>query len=537
MLSVIGFVWDLLISGIQSEIDKLMKSFFAGSKQKRLQEEQEKQQALIAQQLQELELEDAHRHGVLTQKGLVAKHQKQKEEEELAKKATENGDSSEPPTADLKEKNKLEIAKEGFEQVVNAIIRPPRASDYDISVLGPKRFRFLKRSIEREDFTVLNERGQELVCSYWQHAQSSEQETDDKRPVVIYLHGNASARMEVLPQLSFLLRLGVNVASLDCSGSGRSEGDYVSLGYWERNDVSCLISHLLCHYKASMGPIILWGRSMGAATALLYQDYPLGSLHNSIAAMICDSSFASLELLAQELVATARQQGIVVPGVVVSVAIQMITWSVQQKAKFDIHDLSPLDACKRAKEKQEKHEPGNDDEHEDLKLSNSTDDDDEKEETQVVEQPPKTATVPPAIFVTGEHDDFIKPHHSEQLHEAYPTDKKLMLQVPGDHNDPRPMSLFDTVQEFLLEHLGDDVMQHVLKDAPKDIDWKLPPWYHKKRYFESVDAEGDGADVGQEVVMDQLGMTKDRVEDLQGKVTNLLSTAGTNTEGSDGDKQ
>jgi pimeloyl-ACP methyl ester carboxylesterase len=60
----------------------------------------------------------------------------------------------------------------------------------------------------------------------------------------------------------------VAFACFDFSGSGLSEGEYVSLGYYESDDVEAVVSHL----RRSKGftEIALWGRSMGAVTALLY---------------------------------------------------------------------------------------------------------------------------------------------------------------------------------------------------------------------------------------------------------------------------
>jgi alpha/beta superfamily hydrolase len=51
------------------------------------------------------------------------------------------------------------------------------------------------------------------------------------------MHGNSSARVEVLPQLSYLLSLGLAVFAFDFAGSGKSDGEYVSLGYYEREDL------------------------------------------------------------------------------------------------------------------------------------------------------------------------------------------------------------------------------------------------------------------------------------------------------------
>lgn len=43
--------------------------------------------------------------------------------------------------------------------------------------------------------------------------------------------------MEALPQLSLALTLGATLVAFDFAGSGRSGGEYVSLGYYERDDL------------------------------------------------------------------------------------------------------------------------------------------------------------------------------------------------------------------------------------------------------------------------------------------------------------
>ncbi len=47
----------------------------------------------------------------------------------------------------------------------------------------------------------------------------------------------------------------------NCEGCGLSEGDYISLGYYEREDLDCVINYLRgCDKVSTIG---LWGRSMG----------------------------------------------------------------------------------------------------------------------------------------------------------------------------------------------------------------------------------------------------------------------------------
>jgi PhoPQ-activated pathogenicity-related protein len=54
--------------------------------------------------------------------------------------------------------------------------------------------------------------------------------------------------------------------------------------------------------------------------------------------------------------------------------------------------------------------------------------------------------------VAGRNDDFIGPHHSQQIYDAYAGDKNLIL-VEGDHNSIRPRFMFDSVSIFLQQTL------------------------------------------------------------------------------------
>jgi hypothetical protein len=49
-------------------------------------------------------------------------------------------------------------------------------------------------------------------------------------PVLIYLHGNSSSRLEGLKIATELFRRNINLFVFDFAGCGLSEGDYISLG-------------------------------------------------------------------------------------------------------------------------------------------------------------------------------------------------------------------------------------------------------------------------------------------------------------------
>ena len=354
--------------------------------------------------------------------------------------------------------------------------------------------------------------------------------------MVIYLHGNASARVEVLPQLSFLLASGIfGVCSIDFTGSGLSDGDYVSLGYFERYDLECILQHLQHTYKDSNLEIVLWGRSMGASTALMHASEqsreimalkqqaqqqnknPLDptspaqmpdpdSSNAILKGLICDSPFASLPQLCEELVEKARAQGIVVPGIVVSVAIAMIARSVSKLAHFSIREIAPVD---------------------------------------------HVSTIDtPALFVVGADDDFIPPHHSEDLCAAYNRGISTnLLMVPGGHNDARPMVVFDAIGQFLQFRLSltGDMMLHV-PDEMLNTYHTRPPWayqaygnsvfqiHSQKRsspavtFIPASDSTTASDDViGADSIQEDFGMTQQRQDDIQDKLHLMLGQGGSSS--------
>jgi alpha/beta superfamily hydrolase len=316
------------------------------------------------------------------------------------------------------------------------------------------------------------------------------------------MHGNSSARVEVLPQLSYLLSLGLAVFAFDFAGSGKSDGEFVSLGYYEREDLSCIVAHLRATNVVST--IALWGRSMGAATSLMF-----GDRDPSIACMILDSPFADLSQLAEEMVEKGRDQGIIVPGFVVSVALRMIQNSVKKQANFNIKHISPIahaDKC-----------------------------------------------FIPALFVAGEHDDFIKKHHSEEIYEKYAGDKNLII-VEGDHNSPRPKFMFDSASIFLQTCL--QIPNSWALPVPPSMNLMCPPWYFEMHANRSVrspqrpsknssngssrtsvqpaPSSGNSAAASASAtrppppppqVDDELGMTQERQREIQASLFKMLGQA------------
>ena len=178
-----------------------------------------------------------------------------------------------------------------YDELWKAVIRPNRDKYFDFE-LGPEKFELKGKCYKRTDFTLRNKKNNKLVCSFWE--PFDEEREYPKLPCVIYLHGNSSSRCEVVPEIKYLLKKGITVFAFDFSGCGRSEGEYISLGWHEQDDVACVVDFLRRSNKVST--IGLWGRSMGAATALMYSTKDL-----SIAGLVLDSPFSSLKSLINEL--------------------------------------------------------------------------------------------------------------------------------------------------------------------------------------------------------------------------------------------
>ena len=137
-----------------------------------------------------------------------------------------------PPRPRLEKPKRRDSLTALYEGLVAAIIRPPRAV-YDAQSLGPTSFE-LEGSVRvlRRDVALRNIRRERLVASHWAVDDAA------KRPCVIFCHANSASRVQAVHYLALLLSLGCSVLALDFAGAGLSEGDVVTLGFREADDVA-----------------------------------------------------------------------------------------------------------------------------------------------------------------------------------------------------------------------------------------------------------------------------------------------------------
>ncbi|KAJ4847240.1 hypothetical protein Tsubulata_004645 [Turnera subulata] len=277
-----------------------------------------------------------------------------------------------------------------MEQLVNFIIRPPRAEYDPKNDLLDEEFMLKGKWYHRKDLEVKNSRGDVLQCSHYVPLVSP---GEKPLPCVIYCHGNSGCRADASEAAIILLPSNITVFTLDFSGSGISGGEHVSLGWHEKDDLRAVVDYLRQDGNVSL--IGLWGRSMGAVTSLMY-----GAEDPSIAGMVLDSPFSDLVDLMMELVDTYKFR---LPKFTVKFAIQYMRKAILKKAKFDIMELNTIKVAR--------------------------------------------SCFVPALFGHAIDDDFIRPHHSDNIFEAYMGDKNI-IKFEGDHNSPRPQFYFDSINIF-----------------------------------------------------------------------------------------
>ena len=212
-----------------------------------------------------------------------------------------------------------------YDDLWKAVIRPNR-DEYKEEDLGPDKFQINHKYYKRTDFSITNKRNLKLMCSFWE--PFDEEREYVRLPCVVYLHGNSSSRCEALAEIKHLIPLNITVFAFDFSGCGQSQGEYISLGWYEREDVETVIEYLRKTNKVST--IGLWGRSMGAVTAIMY-----GDRDPSIAGMVLDSAFASLKELIEELV----KERVNLPNFIVNQATKLVKSTIMKKAKFNLDEI------------------------------------------------------------------------------------------------------------------------------------------------------------------------------------------------------
>jgi len=168
------------------------------------------------------------------------------------------------------------------------IIRPPR-SEYVDDTGKNKEFKLDNVDYVCKNFKIPNAKGEQLYCSHF----VKQCEDFEQRPCLIYMHGNAGNKHEGASMVKQVLASGMDLFTFDFSGCGLSQGDWVTLGYKERQDLHAVIDYLRALGRTSK--VALWGRSMGGATAIMYMADHVNDSPLPISCAVIDSCFATFD--------------------------------------------------------------------------------------------------------------------------------------------------------------------------------------------------------------------------------------------------
>lgn len=282
----------------------------------------------------------------------------------------------------------------------NLIIRPPRNrySDRRLNAACPKaKFKVAGQAVHRNHFRVVNPRGHGLLGTLFE-PQLDSKGPEAERAVVVYCHGNSSNRLAGFELVRLLCPMNIAVACFDFAGCGNSEGEYISLGFHERDDLAAVLEHLRsCAGFTRLG---VWGYSMGAATALMHASRDM-----SIAGIVMDSPFADLCDVIKEVAYNCLR----LPTMLINAVLPILRLIIRNKADFDIYEVSPS-----------KH---------------------------------ASSCFVPCFIMHGEEDEFIKPSQSEQLKNKYVGECMRILMPAADHTSPRSLVFWQRAAVFMVRAL------------------------------------------------------------------------------------
>lgn len=199
------------------------------------------------------------------------------------------------------------------------------------------------------------------------------------RGTILYLHGVGDNKISGLRLAKVFQARHFNVLMYDSRAHGKSGGGFCTYGYYEKYDVAKAIDILQEKKTISLGPIGVFGTSMGAAVAV-----QAASLEKRIRAVVAEGCFTNLRTITVDY----QKRLLWMPWHFLrNVAMKRSEYI----AHFSHHDVSPLRALA---------------------------------EVHV-----------PILFIHGKSDTFIKYKYSEQLFAAAHEPKELYLIEGADHTN------------------------------------------------------------------------------------------------------
>ena len=196
---------------------------------------------------------------------------------------------------------------------------------------------------------------------------------------IIYLHGVGDCKIAGVPFARSLYDKGFNIFLYDSRQHGESEGYYCTYGFYEKYDVSAVISFLHSRKGIRIGKIGIFGTSMGGAVAI-----QAAAIDTRISAIVSEGTYTALRVVFVDY----QKRIIKLPWHFLR---NIALVHSQKMANFKARLVSPIEDIKRVHV--------------------------------------------PILIVHGKNDSFIKSDYSKLLFDAANEPKQLLLIEGAEHND------------------------------------------------------------------------------------------------------
>ena len=283
---------------------------------------------------------------------------------------------------DREVKNEDAVKVASIDNESEKIIEENRTKEKELAKKWTETVENKKVEVKAQDEIVL--RGTEYLAK------------DSNNKWVIVLHGYHSDPDSVLSVGMHFSEEGYNLLIPSMRASNESEGQYIGMGWLDKDDLQCWIKLII--EQNEKAEIILHGSSMGAATVLMASG---DNLPKNVKAIIADSGYTSVwDIFASE--AKARFNLPTFP------VLNMFQVVANVRANYDIKEASAVEQVKKSKT--------------------------------------------PILFIHGDADDFVPEYMCEELYSVANCIKDKLIIHDAGHTESRykePETYYNKIFEFI----------------------------------------------------------------------------------------
>ena len=218
---------------------------------------------------------------------------------------------------------------------------------------------------------------------------------EDGHQWVILIHGYKSSNENMMSYGAKYYQQGYHVVLPDNRAHGKSEGDYIGMGWLDKDDIACWVDWII--ERDSQAQIILHGVSMGGATVMMAS----GDHLPQVVGYIEDCGYTSVwDIFASEL-----NKRFSLPSFPI---LDISNWMAQMKAGYDFKVASSVEQVKEANQ--------------------------------------------PMLFIHGGKDDFVPVEMVYEVYEACASPKELYIVEEAGHAQSKDYDVeayWDTVFTFI----------------------------------------------------------------------------------------